>query len=258
MQWRLPKEHGSWGMFFVPFALGWIAAGSGGTKMLLLLLASTALFLSRENLLFWRRSWRAGRPDRESTRTLLVYAAAAMAAGLPLLLVWRLWLLLPLALLGSLSLLLNAELTVRRQGRTAITEFLAIATSSLNAPAAHYVATGQLTSEALVLWALSTAYFSSSIFYVKLRVQDAHGKKPDAVVRARHACAAYHSALFAGLLLFALLRNVPLAAAAAFAPVIARGLWSVARPSRQLNLKRVGWLEVGYSMLFLIATGLSF
>ena len=245
-------------MFYVPFALGWIAAGRSGWPVLLLLLASTAIFLSRESLLFWWRARHYRRSAEDSARALAVYAAAGTVFAAPLILVWELYGLLVLAALGIAALIATAELTVRRQGRSAATEFLAIAMSSLNAPSAHYAATGGWTPEAGWLWALSTLYFASSIFYVKLRVQDAHGKRAEDVARARSRCAAYHAVLLAALAALVITRSLPLFALIAFIPVLARAFAQVLNPSRELNLKRIGWLEVTWSVVFLAVLGAGF
>ncbi|HET8550390.1 MAG TPA: YwiC-like family protein [Bryobacteraceae bacterium] len=258
MKLRLPREHGTWGMFFVPFAAGWLAAGHFRWPVLLLLLASSAVFLSRETLLFWWRARHYGKDPEDATRALVFYAAAAAAFGAPLVVVWKLYALIALGFAGLIALVATAELTVRRQGRSAATEFLAIAISALNAASAHYVAAGRWTAEAFWLWALCTLYFASSIFYVKLRVQDAHGKRDRDVIRARRRCAAYHAVLLAALAALVVTRSVPLFALIAFIPILVRAFAEVFSPSRELNLKRVGWLEVTWSLVFLCVVGLGF
>jgi hypothetical protein len=155
-------------------------------------------------------------------------------------------------------LIATAELAVRLEGRSVGTEFLAIATSALNAPAAHYAATGRWTAEAVWLWVLCTLYFASSIFYVKLRVQDAHGKRADEVARVRRRCAAYHAGLLVALAALVITRSLPLFALLAFVPVLARAFAQVVIPSRELNLKRIGWLEVTWSVIFLVVLGTGF
>jgi hypothetical protein len=258
MKFRFPREHGSWGMFYVPFVLGWLAAGRGGWPVLLLLVASSAVFLSRENLLFWWRARRYRKDSDASGAALFACAAAAAMAGAPLILVWKLYALIPLGLIGVAALLATAELTVRRQGRSAATEFLAIAISALNAPSAHYAAFGRWTAEAPWVWVLSTLYFASSIFYVKLRVQDAHGKRAGEVSRARRRCAVYHAVLAAALAALVLTRSLPLFAAIAFVPVLTRAFAQLLSPSRELNLARIGWLEVTWSAIFLLLVGVGY
>jgi len=258
MNFRTPREHGTWGMFFVPFAVGWLAAGRTSIAVLLLLVSAAAVFLSRENLLFWWRVRRRGQDTAGCGKALLVCGLTAAAGGVALVGGYGLWGVIPLGLIGVLVLAWNAELAVRRQGRTVATEFLGIASSSLNAAGANYVAAGRWTLEAFWVWLLCTLYFGSSIFYVKLRVQNAHGKAADAVKRARRQCASYHLGLIAAMAMLALTKSLPLVAVASITPVVIRALAQVIRPSRLLNLKQVGWLEVTYSMVFLVAVAVAF
>jgi hypothetical protein len=258
MEFRTPREHGTWGMFFIPFVVGWLAAGRTPAPLALLLAAATAVFLSRENLLFWWRARRRRQDPGDSGKALLVCAAVAAAGGAALAFGYRLYGVIPLGIAGVAALLLNAELALRRQGRTVATEFLGVASSSLNAAGANYVAAGVWTAQSFWVWLLCALYFGSSIFYVKLRVQDAHGKKAGDVDRARRQCTTYHVGLIAALVVLAATRNLPLMAAVSFTPVVFRALLEVLRPSQRLNLKRIGWLEVTYSLVFLVGVIVAF
>src|SRR6185436_7202109 len=129
---------------------------------------------------------------------------------------------------------------------------------TMTAPAAYYVARGAWDQTAVWLWALSAAYFASSVFYVKLRVTGLHAKRPDDKRRARWQCTGYHAFLLASLLALAVTRSLPLFAMIAFAPVLARTFWSLLKPAQSLNLKRIGITEIIYSLIFLIFTTLTF
>jgi hypothetical protein len=128
----------------------------------------------------------------------------------------------------------------------------------MTAPAAYSVALGGWNQTALWLWALSAAYFASSVFYVKLRVTGLHAKRPEDKRRARWQCIVYHSFLLASLAALAVTRSLPLFVLIAFAPVLARTLWSLLKPAESLNLKRIGVTEIIYSLIFLIFTTLTF
>src|SRR5262245_18397217 len=96
---NLPREHGAWAMFYVPFVLGVLVAGKISLPVLPLLLATSAMFISRESLLIWWRARKRGRQTqqaRQSGRLLLIYFAIAAASGAPLILIFRLYWLLPL------------------------------------------------------------------------------------------------------------------------------------------------------------------
>ena len=61
-----------------------------------------------------------------------------------------------------------------------------------------------------------------------------------------------------GVMALAVTHSLPLFALIAFAPVLARTFWSLLKPARPLNLKRIGITEIIYSLIFLIFTTLSF
>jgi hypothetical protein len=128
----------------------------------------------------------------------------------------------------------------------------------MTAPAAYYSSRGVWGQYALILWAISAAYFASSVFYVKLRVTSLHAKQPDQKWRARWQCIGYHSFLLASLLALAVTTSLPLFVLIAFVPALARTLWSLLKPAESLNLKRIGISEIIYSLIFLIFTTLTF
>ena len=254
---KLPKEHGAWAMLYVPFVLGVAVAGTVNLAVVLLLVATSALFISRESLLVWWRAQKRGRQTqaaKDSQRLLLIYFAVATLTGLPLVLVYKFYWLLVFGLLGAALLVINGWKATDFEDRTVQSEVVAILGMTMTAPAAYSVASGQWTSKALWLWALSAAYFASSVFYVKLRVTGLHAKKVDDKRRARWQCIGYHGFLLVSLLALAVTRSLPLFLLIAFAPVLARTAWSLFKPSNHLNLKRIGIAEIIYSLIFLVFT----
>lgn len=258
---KLPKEHGAWAMFYVPFVLGILVAGAVSLPVLLLLLAASALFISRESLLAW---WRARNRRRQTPaseqagRLLLIYFAIAAVCGAPLILLYKFYWLAPLALIGCVLLAVNGKQATEFEDRTVQGEIMAIAGLTMTAPAAYSAAQGAWNLTALWLWALSAAYFASSVFYIKLRVTGLHAKRLEDKRRARWQCIGYHSFLLASLLGLAITHSLPLFVMIAFAPVLARTVWSLMKPAESLNLKRIGLTEIVYSLIFLIFTVLTF
>ncbi|MDX2044404.1 MAG: YwiC-like family protein [Acidobacteriota bacterium] len=258
---KLPKEHGAWAMFYVPFVLGFLVAGRFNLPALLLLVAATAAFISRESLLIW---WRAQKRERqtqssvEAGRLLMIYGVIVTLTGAPLISSYKLYWLIPLALIGAVLLLVNGWQAAEFEDRTVLSEVMAIGGLTMTASAAFYTAKGVWTQTAFWLWALSAAYFASSVFYVKLRVTWLHAKTVEAKRNARWQCAGYHSFLLCSLLALAVTRSLPLFVLIAFAPVMARALRSLLSPEPHLNLKRIGIAEIVYSVIFLVVTTLTF
>lgn len=258
---NLPREHGAWAMLYVPFVLGVTVTGKINWAIILLFLSTTALFISRESLLIWWRARKRGRRSanaNDARRLLLIYLLLAAGAGIPLILAYGYYWLLPLALIGSAFLAINGWQAADFEDRSVEGEVMAIVGLTMTAPAAYYVASGKINQTAFWLWGLSAAYFASSVFYIKLRVTGLHAKKVEDKRRACLQCAGYHVFLLASLLALAFTHSLPLFALIAFAPALARTLRSLLKPERQLNLKRIGIAEIIYSLIFLIFTTLTF
>ena len=257
-QLKLPREHGAWAMLYVPFVLGVMVVGRINGAVCLLLLATTALFISRESLLVWWRARARGRQAGGAGKLLLIYLALAAAAGLPLIFVWRLIWLVPMGVVGIALLLINGQQAAKLEERSSGNEVLAICGLTLTAPASYYVARGQWEGAAFWLWLLSAGYFASSVFYIKLRLYSLNRRKEEAQRRARRSCASYHSILLVALAALLISGNLPLFALMAFAPVLARAFWRLLKPVRQVNLRRAGILEIVYSVVFLLGIALSY
>ena len=254
---KLPKEHGAWAMLYVPLVAGGLVAGSFSWRVVLIALAMTFVFIARESVLAWWRAHRRGGNKQESLQVMLIYLALAGASTAPLILISHLFWLAPLGLTAIALLAVNAEQAARREDRTVTGEMMAILGLTLTAPTAYYVARGQWTDAALWLWALCALYFASSVFYVKLRVYWLNRRKEQARLPARLRCALYHAFLLAALLVLAVTGSLNLFALVAFAPVLARSFWQLLKPATGLNLRRIGVLEIIYSMVFLIFITLS-
>ncbi|PYP86566.1 MAG: hypothetical protein DMF61_12865 [Blastocatellia bacterium AA13] len=254
---KLPREHGAWAMLFVPMALGFSVAGTFNVASLLLIVSATLFFISRESLVVWLRARARGRDAREAKRLLLIYLSAATIFGAPLLLHYRLFALAPLAISAIAVALINTK-TSRLAQRTALGESLAIAGLTITAPAAFYAATGKWSGVAWLLWALCAIYFASSIYYVKLRVADVHARDAAERIAARRDCAVYHFLMLGLLAALAFTGNLQWLALAAFGPVLLRSFAELARPASKLNLKRAGFLEILYSLVFLVFITLNF
>lgn len=257
-QWKLPKEHGAWAMVSVSLALGMLVARQVSARLILLGVSVMALFVARESLVTCWRARQRGRRVAEAEHLARFYLGVALVAGAPLVFWHRLWGLIPLGLLAGILLLLNLRQAESLQDRTIVGEILAIMGLTLVAPAAYYVARGRWESTALWLWALSALYFTSSVFYVKLRVLSAGQRREEARRSVWRQCLFYHSFLLMALILLAVTGRVNLFVLCAFVPILGRTLWGLRRPVRWLNLRRIGILEIIYSLIFLVFLTLGF
>jgi hypothetical protein len=245
-------------MLYVPLVLGGVVAGGGAWRVILLGLSATFVFFGRESgLVWWRAKARRSDAGNAGIVTLVCLGLAAIAAG-PLIVFARLY---GLALFGAASaglLVWNARQAAKREERTMTTELLGIAGLTLTAPAAYYAGRAVWSMEAMWLWLLSALYFASSVFYVKLRVLSVHSRQPRELARIRRLCFGYHLALAAAITLLAQPGRFGAFLILAFAPILVRAFWHLLRPGKQLVLKRIGLLEVLYSVVFLVFSAAGF
>jgi len=255
---KLPKEHGAWVMLYVPFALGVAVAGRVNWPVLLLLLTTTAAFISRESLLIYWRARARGRDGAEARRTLFLYLALAAAFGSPLIFAFNLfWLILP-GLIGAALLLINGKQATRMEERGMKGEILAITGLTMTAPAAYYAASGSWEMTAFWLWLLSALYMASSVFYIKLRVYRLNPRKQAEQRQAFRSCFFYHSFLIVAMPALIFAGSLGLFAFIAFTPALARTFWGMFKPESNVNLTRAGILEIAYSIVFLVCATLNF
>ncbi|MDZ4797010.1 MAG: YwiC-like family protein [Bryobacteraceae bacterium] len=245
----MPKEHGSWGMFFLPLALGLIAAGQFSAHALLFVTSALLLFLAREPFLEAWRNIRRAQPISRKGRGGITLLAASVFAGVFLLPEYPA--LLGFGAIAAVVLTWQAEAAMTGGARTLTGELIAVSASMLNAPAAYYVATGRIDGRAGILYALALLYFTGTVFYVKMRVKTAHAKTPEAAASIRRYCISYHLFLLSAVVLLGATGRVGWATPAGYLPAITRALWYGFRPTRTLNLKQIGWTEVVYSLVWL-------
>ena len=179
----IPREHGAWAVLYAPFLIGAASGGRFEVEILIFWVAVTAFFLARHPLsrLARLRVVESIDPDKFNywMRWFVIYLGTGLAATVPLLFYYQLWYLIPLGGVSALVLLAHLYLSTRRAERRLLGEFLGVAGLTLTAPGAYYVLQGRLDDVGFLLWFWNLLYFTSGIFYVKMRVGCFAGK-PDA------------------------------------------------------------------------------
>jgi hypothetical protein len=233
----MPREHGAWGILLIPFAIAVGIAGVWNLQTALLLVSVICFYLARTSFLKEDMPW-----------TLFLLTGSVVCLG-PLLGVWQLWW---LVVFGAMA----APLAFRKTGHSIAAQLIAVAGMTLTAPAAWYAATGRLDQHAWLLWGLNFLYFAGGVFYVKMHVAAAIRHKPIDRTSERLALGAatfsYNAGMSATLVVLATTRWISWAALLAYAPVVMRAFLGVFRLSPELRIKRLGWIEVAYSLVFAV------
>lgn len=258
----LPREHGSWAMVVAPALVGWLAAGGGPSgAAAFFTLALFGAFLARTPLTVLV----ADQNDARARAWLGAYGAAAAAGLAGLVHFYGRWGLLPLGVPAAAVMAASLWYAARKRAMTEAHELLGVAGLSLGAPGAHFAATGAWSAEAVWLWALSTLFLSGPVFHVKMlvcnRIASVPTPAPGAGERADRATiesAVYHGAALLAVIAAVVAEAVPAVAAVPFLGALGKTLYYAARRGARLELKRVGWQEVAWTVVFVVVSSAGF
>jgi archaellum biogenesis protein FlaJ (TadC family) len=255
----LPKEHGSWAMFAVPLIIGFTVGAQWQWRSMLLMVAALSLFLVRfpiDTLIKTRK-----RPQADRVwlmRWAMIYGSIAAVCGGWLIVIDRLYWLIPLGAVGAVLLVYHWWLVERRQEMSVRGELAGIFGLALGAPLAYYVTTGVIDGTALGLWIVNALYFGGTVFYIKLKVrQQPKELAPDRVserLAKAKACLTYQSVVLTIVILLVALNGLPTLALLAFVPMTAKVLLGATRwqDRKSLSLPRLGIIEIIHAVTFAV------
>lgn len=244
----LPREHGAWAMLLTPVLVAVAALGPERVGLMAMLgwICAYSLRGPIELLRGAGPTGRAGmaRGSRESARLWLVILALAAVGLLGYTVLMRPNALPPLLAAGALLALVQF-LADRGQIRTILTETLSIAGLMAGLPLYYLTVTGGVGQEGWILTLACFAFFFGSIFRVKSVARERLSVPFGRLSIAIHVVFVVLGAAAVVWANASLL--LPLA-------LLAPAAWAVrcARVTKAINLKRVGFSEVGLSLLFAV------
>jgi hypothetical protein len=252
-----PREHGAWGLLFVPLATGGalgLLGGGKGLPLLALALAAVALFWLRTPLESWLGTGllRAqGQRERRNVGITILLLAAVAAVALAALfsqgLNRGLMILGPIAVSAFLA---QALLRKLGRGTRMLSQIVGTFGLTVTAPAAYYVVRGSLERDAWALWMANLLLAGNQIHFVQLRLRSARSscwRQKFEVGRRFFA----GQVLLATALIFAWrFALIPALAAFAFLPLLIRGTAWVFERQKALMVRRLGWTELAHSVIF--------
>jgi hypothetical protein len=257
-----PREHGAWAMFIAPLVVGIGAAEMLNGAVALFALVALGFFLLRFPLaLAIKAHTREARVS--ALRWSALYATLTAILGAVLLFVTQLWLLIPLGAIGFATLVVYLWLVARRAEMSVWGEWIGIAGLALGAPGAYLVATGaaglsvaEAGATAIALYALNAFYFAGTVLYIKFKVREQPRLAPRNWVEcvwAGRASIIYHTIVFALVAYFAATGALPALAAMAFVLPMCKVIGGVLTTPARLNIRRLGFIEVGLTVVFVAA-----
>jgi hypothetical protein len=233
---------------------------AGRVTIPVVLLLGTVTFLAFANgpLALMLRSSGGGPPSVERGRPpfwLFAYTTGALLCAAPLLAFYHMTFLIPFAMAAACFLVLRAFLVREGDDRSLPGELVGTAGLVLVGPTAHAVAMNGAQPIGALLWLLLSLYFASGVFYVRMRIRLMVAQRKGATAvssRARWSCLAYHALLLVLIPSLAAADVVPWAVLLAFAPALWRAAAGLRRQDAILNVRRLGWSEVGLTVAFVL------
>jgi hypothetical protein len=195
------------------------------------------------------------RPARaQALRWAVIYGAMTGAGGALLLVLSRQLLLVPIGLLGLLSLGFYLGHASRREEMSTLGEWTGIAGLALGAPGAYLILTGTLDATALLLYLFNLLYFGGTVAYVKFKVR----VQPRVIIPsgwgprlwAGRVTIAYHAVVILLVALLALIGWAPALAPIAFVPAFCKSVGGVVTRPARLSLRRLGLVELVFTVAF--------
>jgi hypothetical protein len=250
-----PKEHGAWAVLYGAFVAGVGVAGRLTVPAVLLLGAVTFFAFANGPLTGLVRPARGGVSPAERRHAvvwLMLYGFGAVVSVVPLFGIHRMTFLLPFGMAAACFFILRVFLVREGDDRSLAGELIGTGGLTLVGPAAHAVAVGEVQPIGAVLWLLLALFFASGVFYVRMRIRGTVARRRGAADfgPARWWCLLYHIFLLVLVPVLAAMHLIPWAVLLAFAPALWRAAAGLRRRDATLNLKRLGWSEVGLTLAF--------
>jgi hypothetical protein len=247
----VPKEHGAWAMWILPFIIGVAAAGTFGINASLIFLGSLFAFGARAAV---ASAIRLSRRDTAIAKKCALFGLlellSALACIAPLVFAGNITLAM-IVFTASLLLLTDFWWIRDRMEKNLIAELLGVAGFALTAPAVYVAQLGIWHPEALILWFISFGYFAGSVFYVKLRIARLitvkSNKNQNDKIYSK-LIYIYVVSITAATLLMTSITDISSWLLMAFIPWMIYLVRQGAQPVK--NIDRVGWTLVAHSIYF--------
>jgi hypothetical protein len=252
-----PREHGAWGLLFVPLATGGavgLFAGGNGPPLAAFAIAALALFWLRTPVESWLGTGLLRAQSQQERRsvsiTILILAVVAFTSLASLFRDGRNRGLLLLGTIAVSAFIAQAVLRKLSRQTRMLSQIVGTLGLTVTAPAAYYVVTGRLDRDAWALWMGNFLFAGNQIHFVQLRIHSARVSGWSQKFACGRSFLAGQMIMAIVLVLawrFALLPGI---AALAFLPLLFRGFSWFFEGQKPLAVRRLGWTELAHAVVF--------
>ena len=253
----IPREHGAWGMLFIPLLTGAVVAGGAGVNF-----ETLALFVIAALSLFWLRTpveaWLGTSPTKAQSqqerstvaKVSVAIAAVEIVAVAALLLAGYSRGLLIIGMVAAAAFAIRpAVKKLGRRGRMPAQLIGAIGLTS-TAAGAYYVSTGKLDQIALALWLANWLFAGDQVHFVQVRIHSSRAATVNEKLRLGYVFFAGQVVLLAVVLVLSGLHVFPTLAVLAFVPALLRATVWFVRGRPPLDVHKLGFSELAQALIF--------
>jgi hypothetical protein len=182
-------------------------------------------------------------------------AVTSVLALVPLIFLFKRWLLIPMGIAVIVVMILSLHLELRRRDRRIAGEMINIFGLGLVIPSTYYSITGLINEEMIIAWVLTILFFWGSIFRVRYLSRNRKELGDRLTVRIRHGLPvlAYHLLTFFILLILSNRGIVPVYTPLVFVPVVIGTIRTVSiRYNKPVPIKKIGYRELCHTLVFAV------
>ncbi|MCJ2555889.1 MAG: YwiC-like family protein [Candidatus Thermoplasmatota archaeon] len=257
----ISKQHGAWSILIACFVLGTWVGGSLDPRTALLLCSVVFGFLARHSAGVYLRF-----PETDTRRKGVLiwttfYALVLLGTGGLLVLAYGLWSLLLFGILLLAVGLTSLMIAHQKRDYTNSGELIGVLGLTLVAPVAEYTARGIFSVQTFAVWVLCASFFCGSVFHVRylVRRRAASMGPLRQRLKAGRPSVLYHLGALCAAVVLGLAGMLPPLSPLALLPGALRAWTAVGRRvKRPLPVRRIGVMEVFYTLVFLVMVVLAF
>mgnify|MGYP006431908297 CR=1 FL=1 len=166
----IPKSHGAWAMFMVPYLMGLFTLEQISIESILVFPLMLSLFFMHNSIFIYYK--KKNKPESKGFfKVGIISLVISTLIGTYILYLSFNLHLIYLGLIVSILLAIHTYLISNKKEMSIFGELLGIAGLTLGGTAVHVIFAGSITSLSLLLWFVNILYFGSTVFFVKLKLR---------------------------------------------------------------------------------------
>ncbi len=252
-----PREHGAWGLLLIPlFTGGTVGLLRGGNVLSLLglMIAAVAFFWLRTPAENWLGTGmlraQTAQDRRTVARVTFILSTVAIVSLAALFWNGRNRDLFLLGVIAVVAFVAQAILRKLSRDTRMLSQFIGTVGLTVAAPAAYYVVTGELSRTAWTLWTANFLFAVNQIHFVQLRIHSARLSGCSQKFERGRGFLLGEALLIAALIVAWRFHFLSWLATLAFLPLILRGALWFLEGQKPLLVRRLGWTELSYAIVF--------